>query len=132
MDNQYKEGMLEWYMRMVPAWVTALALILPLPLVAAYKCLSGEKLKPVCERVMKKYDSNEDGFLEHKEGIKMARALGYNETIPTNNAVFELNPFTGNTAILHIHTPDNYRGRHGWSTEIAVSSSKLEEAASGE
>jgi len=116
--------------------IIALALPLPAALLIAvpgfYSAFTQGRLKPVCERVMKKYDSNEDGFLEPKEGIKMARALGYNETIPANNVVFELNPITGNTAILHIHTPDNYRGRHSWSTEIAVSSSKLEEIASGE
>jgi hypothetical protein len=65
--------------------IIVLALTLPAGLLIAvpgfYSAFTQGRLKPVCERVMKNYDSNEDGFLEPKEGIKMARALGYQKLL---------------------------------------------------
>jgi hypothetical protein len=58
----------------------------------------GQKVMPVCEKVMRKFDENKNGIVEDKEGIMLAKALGcldyitYPEFIPRSGVKYKLLP----------------------------------------
>jgi hypothetical protein len=84
----------------------------------------------LCQIVMKKYDQNKDGMIEPEEGVAMARALGYQNTLPTDQLVFRLNA-VGASAYFNISSPGT-RGLGGspvFYEDIYVPVERLEAAA---
>lgn len=94
------------------------------------ECYSSEnerqKTRVVCERIKGKYDEDHNGYHSSAEGMKMARALGYEKVIPTENVIFALKPWVDTDAELTIYNPEK-----SWTDSMYVSKSKLEEVAAG-
>ena len=69
--------------------------------------------RPLCEKVMKEFDENENGILELQEGVKMAKAVGYDKILPTNNLMFEIKPY---------YNYNNYFCKEEWMVELRIES----------
>lgn len=94
------------------------------------------KVQPICQQVMRKFDKNKDDCLQYNEGIEMARAVGYNKILPSENLLFYLEPrgWHSDTIGLYISSHGSHigglsSGNPAWYDIFEFPLSKLEELA---
>lgn len=61
-----------------------------------------DNFESIKDKVMGKFDEDENGAISLEEGVKLARALGYTKTFPTNQIVFQIRPYDPNYAYLQV------------------------------
>ena len=83
----------------------------------------------LCTRVMEKYDKNNNGILDPREGVNMARDLGVRRTFPTSNVVANLVPAWNASehdySIVHLKLAS--RGSQLWNEVYRIPVSRLNE-----